>query len=65
MQVGGPAGVRLMAEEILFSFFGRFDFVCLFVCLFVSLTYWLVSVYSYCCCFHIPNENAQEKPKAK
>lgn len=32
MQVGGPAGVRLMAEEILFPFFGRFDFVCLVVC---------------------------------
>lgn len=30
MQVGGLAGVRLIAEEILFPFLGRFDFVCLF-----------------------------------
>ena len=61
MQVGGLAGVRLIAEEILFPFLGRFDFVCLFV----STTYWLVSVHSYCRCFHIANENTQEKPKGK
>ena len=34
MQVGGLAGVRLIAAEILFPFLDRFDFVCLFVCLF-------------------------------
>ena len=60
MQVGGPAGVRLMAEEILFPFFGRFDFVCLFVCLFPSPIGWFQFIHIavvFTFQMKIPNKN--------